>query len=950
VLVWVLSLKRLVPEFLAILLAIAVGISNFGFWFVFLQVLLLSILLRLVWNGAIIIHGLGHMLALAALDGHPEALVVSNLLENRSLEATLKSLLPGSEIFIPGVDRTEELWIEAGERTPWRISLKGISGVGFNLIAVAIALCSYSIAGVAIDFINQVFIAANLLVVVSSLSDFKALITGRAERFYCGNFGFLCQRLSSDSLELLPERMVNMFDLMGRETEIRGEQAGGGLVVARDRRDRTVFVGKKIVNRKRDNLTTSLEAAFAAERRKSSISGIAPLDSSVMGVWHYRFGTSGPPAVEETHWHEWMSARIESVWQFSQGKWICQKRNVNHRITHNGDFDAWTIFGKEVENVELGWWLERVLNTPNHTKGDSPKIAGMMDLLITKGIWSASVRLAYQLAIASSLESAFGAEEPAVDSPNTAPSEQDLSDWAEIFEKNFSLYLKLLGAPDSPSCNQYLSRLEHDIMQGIAQNRAIAQWSWQKRLAFVRTAIHAFFHNDLYFATKTFMSKAKGSFGLVTVSTLEEEQLVLSAQGQPIAIGYNQEDNYTVYASEPAAVDAVLLNLPNSYRLDLDRKTGEIALLSATDVTIYSLKSGSELTKAQLKNRWISMEDNFHLPHDKYPQSDIKEAVASDIQKIPLIFKEIKLSWQKLNPLSRVLLITLLLNLFVMGLKAFVGFKTNSLSLQADALHSVTDSANNVLGLIASRLSSPYPDRDHPYGHQKFEAVGALGIAAFLGVACFEIVQSALTRLSQDSNPTSIAGAELSILIFVLGINIFVAFYERRVGRELNSPMLIADAYHTMSDIWVTIAVLGGLIGVWQGQVLNLPLLQYLDLILAFPVALLVFFSGWQVLKENLPWLVDEMAVAPEAIHQIALGVPGVLNCHDIASRGLLGQQVFIEMHLIVDAPDVESAHKISEEVEIRLGKKFSPVRVLIHIEPPDYQRDRLTFSREDRA
>ena len=88
------------------------------------------------------------------------------------------------------------------------------------------------------------------------------------------------------------------------------------------------------------------------------------------------------------------------------------------------------------------------------------------------------------------------------------------------------------------------------------------------------------------------------------------------------------------------------------------------------------------------------------------------------------------------SEVRKVLLITLLLNLFVMGLKAVVGFWTGSLSLQADALHSVTDSANNVLGLIASRFSLPHPDRDHPYGHQKFEALGALGIAAFLGIAC----------------------------------------------------------------------------------------------------------------------------------------------------------------------------------------------------------------------
>ena len=82
-----------------------------------------------------------------------------------------------------------------------------------------------------------------------------------------------------------------------------------------------------------------------------------------------------------------------------------------------------------------------------------------------------------------------------------------------------------------------------------------------------------------------------------------------------------------------------------------------------------------------------------------------------------------------------------------MGLKISLGIATGSLSLKADALHSVTDSANNILGLITNRFSSPKPDREHPYGHQKFEAVGALGIAAFLGIACFEILQVAVEKI-----------------------------------------------------------------------------------------------------------------------------------------------------------------------------------------------------------
>ncbi|MTJ15992.1 MULTISPECIES: cation diffusion facilitator family transporter [unclassified Dolichospermum] len=288
----------------------------------------------------------------------------------------------------------------------------------------------------------------------------------------------------------------------------------------------------------------------------------------------------------------------------------------------------------------------------------------------------------------------------------------------------------------------------------------------------------------------------------------------------------------------------------------------------------------------------------------------------------------------------KVLIITLLLNVFVMGLKVLVGHWTGSLSLLADALHSVTDSANNVLGLVAIKFSSPLPDREHPYGHNKFEALGALGIAAFLGIACFEIVQGALERILKGGEPVKVSPPELWLLLIVLGINIFVAFYERNVGKRVGSSILIADATHTMSDVWVTISVIGGLIGVWLGY-------QWLDVALAFPVALLVFWSGWSVLTENLPWLVDQMAIAPETIHTIAVSVPGVLNCHDIASRGVIGRQVFIEMHLIVDAPDVETAHNITEEVEKQLEQRFHPVRILIHVEPPAYQSERITFEAE---
>lgn len=650
------SLTNILPELLTTLTIALMGIDNLCSLPSIVLFLILSILLRLVWNSAILIHGLGHTTAIAIVDQQLSIFSFANILEHRKIEDIFKSLLPFNPIFIPFFNNRSPLWITAGDATPWRIRIKAIGGISFNLMAMVMAFLFIpreSNADISL-FLNQTFIVANLLIIISSLSDISALISGVAHSFYCGNFGVIAKRLPDDGRLLLPERTINMYYQMGRETEIRGEQAGGGLVMARNQDNQVVFVGKKVVNRKRDNLTKSLESAFANVRKNATFAGIQPSETSIVGAWHYRFATSGsPPSVLETHWHEWMSARYEMVWEFTEGRWVCQRRNVNHRITHNGDFDGWILFDKLIAYDKLGLWLERVLHTSNYTEGDSPKIAGLMDLLITKGMWYSSVRLAYQLAIAKSVEAAFDGQEPSPNPEDTSPAEKDLRSVAEIFEKIFILYQKLLGSPDSPSCNQYAYRLETDILQAGAKHSVMSQWSWQKRVDFVRTAIHAFFHNDLYLATKTFMSKAEGSFGLVTISTLEEEDLVLSAQGQPISVGFNWQDGYMVYASEPAAVDHILLGLPEAYRLDLDQKAGEIAKVSTKKIAIYSMSKQSEIDSAELKNRWISMENHPYLPHVKYTQKDSEDPVATDNQEIPVILSEIKLAWQNPTSLNR---------------------------------------------------------------------------------------------------------------------------------------------------------------------------------------------------------------------------------------------------------------------------------------------------------
>ena len=284
------------------------------------------------------------------------------------------------------------------------------------------------------------------------------------------------------------------------------------------------------------------------------------------------------------------------------------------------------------------------------------------------------------------------------------------------------------------------------------------------------------------------------------------------------------------------------------------------------------------------------------------------------------------------DSIQQVLYITLGLNLIVLETKFCLGLATGSLSLLADALHSFTDSASNVVGLISMSLANPKPDWDHPYGHSKFESLGALAIAGFLIVTCIEILRSAIERIfaTQGTESLTVDNLDLILMIGVLIINIGVAIYEKNRGKALRSTLLLADARHTLSDVWVTIAILIGLVGVQQGWL-------WLDTILTFVVAGFIFHSAWEVLQENIPSLTDRVAIPAKDILEVTMGVYGVLNCHSITSRGKLDHEIFIEMHMVVAPQDIKTAHAVTEEVERKLQEKYGLVHVTIHLEHYEY-------------
>ena len=277
----------------------------------------------------------------------------------------------------------------------------------------------------------------------------------------------------------------------------------------------------------------------------------------------------------------------------------------------------------------------------------------------------------------------------------------------------------------------------------------------------------------------------------------------------------------------------------------------------------------------------------------------------------------------------RILFWILWANLLLVVVKIAVGWTIGSLSVLGDAAHSGTDALNNVVALTALYFAAAPPDDKHPYGHGKFETLGAFIIAGFLSVTCFELLRTAVTRLLEGAPPPRPDLAAVLVLAATMLINIAIAFYERRRGRELRSELLTADARHTQADVLVTFSVLVGLGLVSLGW-------EQADSWLAVLVAILVAHSGLQILKRTVPVLVDQRAVDPDRVFNVASSVEGVENVTEIRSRGRPGE-AFAELTVRVNpATSVRRAHVIADEVERRVAAELRLTNVVVHVEPSE--------------
>lgn len=271
--------------------------------------------------------------------------------------------------------------------------------------------------------------------------------------------------------------------------------------------------------------------------------------------------------------------------------------------------------------------------------------------------------------------------------------------------------------------------------------------------------------------------------------------------------------------------------------------------------------------------------------------------------------------------------VILFANWAVAALKLGYGLVSGSAALSADGLHSFIDGASNVIGLVAMWVAAQPPDDNHPYGHEKFEALASLAIGAMIGIGMFELGRMSVSALVANHRP-EVSTTMIAATVVTLAVNLVVTTLETREGKRLNSTLLLADAQHTMSDVFVSIVVIVSLILSRMG-------VSRADGLVGLAVLGFVARAAWKVIRQAAEPLSDTVRIDPQALLGLVTAIAGVRNVHHVRSRGM-ADSVRVDLKIDVDpAQSVADAHRVADAVEAAIQVAFPHVsEVIVHVEP----------------
>lgn len=284
---------------------------------------------------------------------------------------------------------------------------------------------------------------------------------------------------------------------------------------------------------------------------------------------------------------------------------------------------------------------------------------------------------------------------------------------------------------------------------------------------------------------------------------------------------------------------------------------------------------------------------------------------------------------------QRITWVSVGVNLVLTAMQVVVGLTANSVSLIADAMHTLSDIVADAFVLWANRKGAEAADDAHPYGHGRFETAASLVLGLLLTGTGVGILISASGRLQHLDSLPAVGIAAMWAALATLAAKEILFRYMLVVGERLRSPMLIANAWHARADALSSLVVAAGI----GGALLGFPLA---DAAAAIIVGAMIVKAGigfaWEAMRE----LMDEGLAVEEvaAIRATLLATPGVIDLHDLRTRRM-GHRVLVDVHLQVNGDiTVREGHEIGEAARHRaIAAHTEVLDVLIHLDAEDDAR-----------
>lgn len=278
-------------------------------------------------------------------------------------------------------------------------------------------------------------------------------------------------------------------------------------------------------------------------------------------------------------------------------------------------------------------------------------------------------------------------------------------------------------------------------------------------------------------------------------------------------------------------------------------------------------------------------------------------------------------------------------NILLCAGKLAVGLLSGSVSVTADAMNNLTDSASSLVTLVGFKLAEKPADEDHPYGHARYEYISGLAVAALIFVIGVELAKSSLDKILHPAL-TAFSLPMLAVLAASILIKLWLFFFNRNLGRRIESGTLAATAADCRNDCVTTGVVLLAALG---EKLTGLPLDGYMGM----AVAVFIIFSGINIAKETISPLLGENAdpALRKLIAETVDSDPRVLGYHDLMVHDYGPGQRFASIHVEMDRQeDPLVCHEIIDNLERRCLQKHG-VHLVIHYDPVltgDPEVDRL--------